>query len=450
LLCVGTRPTRADGVSADGGGQVARAGASAVRDDGGTALLVNPGTLARRSATRLQLATAVRDESLRFCADACTAGSAPAIENRGAPIALATVGIVHGGDAFTAGVVYSETGRPALATHEPAFNQPVDEVMRGYPHRYAGTAFALARRTVGLGAAYRVASWLAAGASLAATRIELAEARHVWAGYDGINPIGDPGRDLRVALAGADSVVPSAHAGVLIAPPWPVELGLAASYEDTATVAGTASLTATRDVPYPAPVTAASTGALRLPATLRARAAARYLGPRFTLEAGAELCAFVRGDTAPSWMVALQVQDQDSVPAVDFTRVPSALGLRDHMTARATADFEIVRDFLWLSIGYRYRTAAVPRTRLSTGFADLAGHTLAFGVEGYYRDITVTIGYSRSLATTADVTAAETEVTLVNPLGGGTMPVGAGRYELARNAFGILVEVAWDSDASGS
>src|SRR5262249_38355684 len=99
-----------------------------------------------------------------------------------------------------------------------------------------------------------------------------------------------------------------------------------------------------------------------------------------------------------------------------------------------------------LTTGYAYQTAATSRSRLSPGFGDPGGHTLALGAEGSWNQVTFTIGYARLIAPAETVAPGATEVDIINPFGAeaGTAPAAAGRHTHAHDAVGAALEIGWD------
>ena len=168
----------------------------------------------------------------------------------------------------------------------------------------------------------------------------------------------------------------------------------------------------------------------------------RYLGDRVLIEAGAELTAYVGGDAAPVWRlrgVAVE-QDMDGGPRAVLDQIPALVHRRAHATVRAAVDVELVPGFVWLTGGYAYRRAASPRRRLAPGFGDLGGHTAATGLDAVWDDVTLTVGYARTIAPSARVRPSETRVAVVSPFGG-TAPAGAGRYRSGADSFGLSIEL---------
>jgi hypothetical protein len=440
-------PAAAQALDPLGARAIGRAGASAVADDGATALPRNPAALARRTALRVQVGTALRDDDTRYAAG----GDVAPIENRSGPVSIPFGGIVAGWGPVVAGIAYVESGERSVATPTatPDF-EPLEEIERLFPHRHAATALRVERRALVAGAALRATSWLAVGASVGAARVELDEARDVWAGFSGITPVGDPSRDLALALSARDAFVPDATMGLLFVPPQlPVELALAASYSADAHLDGTASLSPARDAEFPRIEVGEAAANVTLPAPVVLRAGIRTVAPRLAVELGGELALHRDGDAAraPAWQIDGLVVEDDSGVTGELTALPASLAARDHLAARAAVELEIVRDFAWLTAGYAYTDRAVPRPRLGPGHAELATHTIAVGAEGYWGGVTVAIGYARSLSAELAIDPDATDLELANPFPGGTRPAAAGTYDRSADTIGISLEVAWEEDA---
>jgi len=447
-VAIAARTALAGGLEFDvpGARAIGRAGAVAVSADGGAALLVNPGGMARRTALRLQIGTAIHDDAASFeAADSAATGS-PVVEDLGQPVSAPFVAAQGSVGPVVLGATYLECGDLARTLPVPERNQLPEDVSRLYPHRYGGTALGFHRRLIAIGAAVRAASWLGVGVALNASDVGLREQRHAWAGLEirADDTVGDPLRDLRLEVDGRDWFVPGASVGVLIAPPQlPMELALAASGSTNARLDGSAALEKTRTDEYPEPIitgTAASSASLAMPLT--ARAGLRYLGDRVLVEADGELTFFRGAGASPTW--ELDGIGARRVPGVEATlaEAPSLVDQRNHATARLAVDVEVARGFLWLSAGYAVRAAGAHREAVSPAYADLGGHTLALGAEGQWRGTTLTIGYAHTFARTLNETGSH--LLLVNPFDAGTMVVGNGRYRRVHDAFGIAIEVAWE------
>lgn len=418
---------------------IGRAGAVFVSADGGAALQVNPGGLARRADTRVQVGLALHDHDATYRAP--DGSDAPRISDRGRIGAAPALAVITGLGRLVIAAAYAPAAKLERRLPAPAFGQPATEVSTLFPHRYAGLSLDYRRDVLSVGAAFRVTDWLGAGVALSASRVALSETRHVWAGFDGRDLVGAPVRDLVVGASGVDWLVPGAVAGVLIAPEAPLELGASVSYTHRAAVSGDASLAATTSNATPRPVLAAPGSSARVAQPLIVRAGARYLGDRVFAEAGAQLELFIGTDPDPMWsLTGIRVED-DTGRTDDFTALPSAIHRRERASARAAVDVELVRGFLWLTGGYAFATSGTAAAELTATYADLAAHTVAIGAESQWSDITLVIGYARTVA--AEVTVVSSAIDLTNPFAAGTTRAGDGRYDRGHDAFGAMLEIAW-------
>ena len=449
-LTTQAKPAAADGPTLGGPRGIGRAGAVMVSDDTGTALLLNPGGLARRTAPRVQLALGFHDRDLDYQAAAMpqwfpgSTDTPPPIRDQGAPARLPLIAVQGPIGPVVAGLALVETSDWSRALPAPGATSSLDagSIARLFPHRYGGTLLTHRRRSLAAGAAVRARPWLGVGASVGLARVELREQRHIWAGVAGRDALANPQHDLTVAVTGRDDLVPGMAAGALIAPlQLPVEMAVSASYAAGGQVRGTADAWAPASSPLTQATLTAPTAQASLPHTLTMRVGLRYLGERILLESGSEMTVYL--GQPPTWQIAgVSVQDWLEAP-VPLASMPSLLDRRAHAAARASADVEIVPGFLWLSGGYAYRTSASYSPRMAPAHADPGGHTLAMGAEANWSGITLTVGYARSLARSIRVT--ESSVVWIAPRDdGGRQPVGAGTYVSAGDAFGAAVEIAWE------
>ncbi len=421
----------------------ARAGAITVSEDGAIALLVNPAGLARRGDLRAQIGTAIDDDDSEYRSSDPTAIGSPTITGRAGATAAPFGGFATPlGERLILGVTYAQTGDLSRALPGPELNQPVEQIVTLFPHRYGGTRLDYRRHTVAAGGAWRANSWLGVGLAVTGSWVELAERRRIWAGFASRDTIGYPTRDLDLELAGRDRVVPGLGFGFLIAPILaPLEIAASVSYRADAHLDGAPTLRATRATPYPQPVLDRPADRATLAAPLVVRTGVRYLGERLFVEATGELYWFAHGG-APTWQLSgLAVRD-DSGRIGDLTAVVSLIDQRDHAAVRLAADYELVPGFLWLSAGAARRTAASYREAVSPIHGDLGGTTLGLGAEGQWNQMTLSIGYARTL--TESVVVDPAHLLLVNPFDAGTVEFGAGRYRQAHDSFGAALEIAWE------
>lgn len=430
---------RADGVAIVGGSPraIGRAGASVVGDDGGGALLVNPAAIARRDSTRVQVGVALVDDATSWDPD-----------HPGGPIARDQAGsrlqpiaaVVTGVRGWVIGVGVMTAGITERALRDPSDVPVAANLGAQFEYRYAGIAGELRRDTVALGAARRIGDAAAVGLAVGLSRVTMGETRRVWAGFAGITEIGDPSRDVELALAGTDERVPSVTAGVLIAPTEsPMELAASVAWTQRTELDGTASAAGVMGGPVVRLSSPRSTLAFRQP--LAVRAGVRYLGDRFVAEVGGDLWISPRSTRATAWQVeGVQVVDPSTVSVAPAT-VPSRLSLRTHGAVRGAVDVELIAGFLWATAGYAYTVGSTTQARLSPTLAALGGHTLALGVEGTAGGFTYTIGWSRTLSTARRGGEA---FALDNPFGAGDGAVPGGTYDGSADQLGVLLDVELD------
>ena len=421
-----------------------RAGAVTVSEDGGASLVVNPAGMARREAWRAQVGVALLDRGLGYLADAGDGGTdgeeAPLVENR-APVArLPQLSLQGAIGPVVVGLAYLETGARSAILPAPPFNQLAADVIRLYPHRYAGTRLEYRERALTAGLALRATSWLGLGLALGAARVALLEERRIWAGFAGRDSLLEPDRDLALSLSGHDGFVPRVAFGVLLAPPdVPLEMALSMNYVAGARVRGVPAVAATRQTDFPAVESIDPTSVLELGQRVVMRTGVRYLGERFSVEFGGEL-EFVGGDAAAWSITGVRIHDETNR---EFTleTAPTLAVERSHGGLRWAAEVEVVPGFLWLSGGYAITGSGSPRARVSPAFADLGGHTVAAGAEAQWNGIAVTIGYARTM--TGAWTVEHNQLSVVNPFAASGGTTGHGRYQTSRDLFGVALEASW-------
>ena len=415
---------------------IGRAGAGTVGDDGGGALVVNPAAIARRDGERAQIGFAFFDDELAW--QSATPDSPIARDQAPssvAPIAAALGSI--GPWVIGAAVMTSAVQDRAL---RPPRDLPPGQFGVQFDYRYAGIAGSLRRDTVAVGAARRIGDSLAVGLSVSAARVTLTEVRRIWAGFGGRDGIGEPEQDVEIAFAGEDRFVPSAVAGVLLAPSdSALELGASIAWTQTLQVDAEVGTATTPPMGGPTIPEAPSSASLRVRQPLTMRAAGRYLGERFAIEVGGELSRAPRGSTYTTWGVeGMRVVDRSTIETI-ITRVPSRISLRTHGAIRTAVDVELIGGFLWATVGYAYAMGAVAESRLSPAFGDLGGHTLGLGLEATAGGFTATLGWSRTWASArrGDHSALE----LDNPFRAGDRRVPDGVYDGSSDQIGILLDV---------
>jgi hypothetical protein len=442
-MCAAPRGARADGavLGPVSPRAVGRAGAAVVSDDGAGALVLNPAALARREAARVQLGVVVIDDDAHFDA----VGEGPIAIERGPSTVVPVGGGAMRLGPLVVGAALLDDAVLARAFPEPEPGQPVDDVERLFPHRYAGLALSHRRRTLAVGASWRATEWLAIGASLTASRESLAETRRVWAGFTGRDMVASAERDITVRVDGTDAFVPGGAVGVLAAPAdVPIELGVSASYADAARIDGGVAASVARPGMPPTVELASPRAQITLRAPLIVRTGARWLAERWILELAGELALFPSdgaSDCRPcsDWTIdgVTVVDDTGARGAVDTLR--SRFVRRAHGAVRVAADVELVPGFLWGTAGYAYQSAATPRDRSSASGADLGGHTAAVGVEIATDGATITLGVARTF--TPGVAVDVTRLTLDNPFAAGTTSTGQGTSSFTRDVVALTAEL---------
>jgi hypothetical protein len=438
------RAARADGLAElPTARAVGRAGTGLVSDDGAGAVLLAPAGLARRDVARGQLGALVVDHDLTFDADEpVIEPERPAdtrlIVDRSEPLLAPLVAVQRGVGPVVLGAAFATTAERERRLPVPLPDELEADVVRLFPHRYAGMSSSVRRRAVALAAAWRATDWLAVGAGASLSRVEIAERRRLWAGFLGrSDDLSSDEHDIEVMLDGHDAAVPAVTLSALIAPASaPLEIAVAIGWSDAARIDGRARASSDGT----AAVTARAAARLDIAAPWTARAGVRWLGERWAAELGADLWILPDGVDAPGWRL-------DGLVATDVTGVtaaiddlPSRLAQRSHGALRGALDLEVLEGFVWLTGGWAWSGAAVPDDRLSPTFADLGGHTAAVGVEVTAGGFTVAGGWSRSF--TASHRTRRGAAVRDNPFDAGTVPSSAGRYDTARDAIGISLELA--------
>jgi len=435
LILVASAPAEAGGPVIVGGTPraIGRAGTSVASDDAGGALLVNPAGLARRDATRFQLGVALVDDAIAWDPDRADAPIArDQAGSRLAPLG-AVVGEVRG---WILGAGISTAAIRERALRDPS-DVPATNVGGAFEYRYTGVAGRLRRDVLTVGVARRIGDAAALGLSIGASRISLGETRRLWAGFAGITDVGDPRRDLQLALAGTDPFVPGATAGVLLAPvDSPMELAMSIAWTARTEIEGDVAAEGTAGGPSVSLDGPRARLAFRHP--IAARAGARYLGDRYVVELGGDLWISPRSARQATWHVdGVRVIDPSTVSA-PVARVPSRLSQRTHGAIRGALDVELIAGFLWATAGYAFTIGGTSEPRLSPTLADLGGHTVALGIEGNAGGVTYTLGWSRTFAVTRRGGEA---FALDNPFAAGDATVALGSYDGSADQLGVLVDI---------
>jgi len=446
LVALAPAQAHADGIAIVGGSPraIGRAGVATVGDDGGGALLINPAAMARRDTTRGQVGISVIEDAVHWQNDPAAAPrSTGQAGSRIAPIGAAIGAIDHwiiGAGVMTAAVADRSLPRPRddPGDHDAAYD------LR-YAYRYAGIAGSYRRDTLAIGAARRLGDSLAVGLSLGASQVNVTEQRRIWAGLDTREAIGNPTRDVDLALSATDRFAVSAVAGVLYAPEdAPIELGASVAWAGTVRLDGNVSAFGAR--PIGPMVIYTGTGSPRASLAVRqplaVRAGGRYVGDRIVAELDGDLWVAASAAESATWQVSgIRIVDPSSSQAmpveVDLEQVPSRISQHTHVAVRTAVDIELMPGFLWATGGYAFSNLVTPAAWLSPSFGDLGGHTLGLGLETTAGGFTVTLGWSRTWSL---ATRAPTELQLDNPFLAGDGPVPSGTYDGSLDQIGILIE----------
>ncbi len=422
---------------------VGRAGVGTVSDDGAGALAANPAGLARREGARVQLGVAFADDEMYWLANA----SSPAARDQSSSQLLPVIAIEGAvGDLIIGASVMTAARSERLFRSPTPLAIPPEFFGQSFQYRYAGLSGGFRRDTVTFGVARRVGDTVAAGISIAASRVEIAEGRRLWAGdavRDGLelSSFVDPAWDCELALDSTDSFVPSAVAGVLVAPADSrVELAASVGWSAPARTSGTVDGIGTS--PNTAVVLAAPAARIEIAQPITVRTGARWLGERWIAEVGADLWWFPRRAAATAWELdGVTVYDNTTLGAsrmAELRRLPSRLSSRTHGALRAALDVELINGFLWATGGYAFTTAGTSGTRLSPTFGDLGGHTLGLGLEATAGAFTVTLGWARtwSVRSPESVTAWR----LDNPFGTGDTGIPTGTFDGSTDMLAISID----------
>lgn len=422
---------------------IGRAGVGTVSDDGGGALLANPGAIARRDGARLQLGLAFVDDEMYWLHSA----SAPAARDQSSSRLLPSIAVEGAIGDWILGVGAATSARSERLLRRPGRIPPSD-LGNSFEYRYAGLAGAIRRDTITVGAARRLTDSLALGLSLGASRVSISESRRVWAGdVDRVvlgvprpDVIGDPAHDVELAMSAVDAFAPSAVAGVLVAPADSrVELGMSVSWSARARLDG--DIAASGTAPNVETSTSGAAARLAVEQPLVVRTGARWLGERFVAELGGDLYWFPRRAEQASWQVSgVTIIDTTSPlqDSIELAAVPSRISSRTHGAVRGALDVELIGGFLWATTGYAFTTGGTPRARLSPTFGDLGGHTLALGMEATAGGITITLGWARTWSVKEPEPVSGWQ--LDNPFGSGDGPVPAGTYDGSTDMLGVSID----------
>jgi hypothetical protein len=418
---------------------IGRAGVGVVSDDGGLATLINPAAIARRGQARLAL-------GLRFSAIETDIDRGEAVTRDQSGPALGP-GLAFAWSPSRRWVVAAavvETISHRRRYPAPAFDQPAADVAALYPFRYGGLAANGFQLSASAGAAVRATDWLAAGAALRISRIEMLERRSIWAGLEGRDLVGSPERDLLLTLSADAPLRAGGAVGLLAAPiDVPIEIAMGAAFDAPVELDGRAELeamTADGTAPVPGPEVATS---LEVPGRVTLATGLRYLAPRLAIELDARFTGPL-GGSARRWQIeGLEVTDESGAVA-RLDEVPSLLGSGRHFAVQAAAELAAIDGFLWITAGYGFQSPALSGRERSPLLLAPPIHRLAAGIEALWSGFTISAGYSRELSPTVSTDFAESGVAIISPFNPVTVPATQGRYRRSNDLGALWIEYAWD------
>ncbi len=413
---------------------IGRAGTGTVGDDGGGALLVNPAALARREGYRAELGFAYVDDEIVWQSQS---DGAPATRDQAPSSVAPLLAVIGSKGSWVIGLAAMTSAVSDRSLRRPG-TLPPEELGVAFDYRYAGIAGAVRRDTITVGAARRLGDTFAVGVAIGGSRVQLSELRRLWAGFSGRDAIGAPQQDLEIAFSGSDRFVASAVGGLLVAPTdSPIELGASVAWSQPFEIRADVAAVGTGPL-GPSVAGDAASATLHVEQPVTVRVGGRYLGERFVVELGGELGVVPESASAIGWQVhGMRVIDRSGVDA-NLTKVPSRVSLRTHGAVRGALDVELIGGFLWATAGYAYSVASVDRRNQSTTFGELGGHTAGLGLEGSAGGFTITLGWSRTWASTR---SADTEMALDNPFRAGDRTVPPGFYDGSVDQLGLLLDV---------
>ncbi|HKA90023.1 MAG TPA: hypothetical protein VKE22_20325 [Haliangiales bacterium] len=393
VTLAGPAAAQTDGLG-PGARAVGRAGAALFGDDA-AALWASPASLSRRGEARAVAGAALAADARTVEPGVLARAGAPPAASRAGAGMLPWGGLVAGvGDAVVVGAAVAARARIEVAYPEPGTFATDDRVF--YPQRYAGTRLTLARTDAAVGVAVRPLPWLAAGASVGASRVAIEHGLTVWGGDGDAADIGglDPRLDMALVVAGKSAPVPAATLSAIAAPlDVPLELAASVTFAGATEIQATPSLAASRGAGLVAAAVAPGALArLELPAETIVRGGARLVAGRAAVELDVEL-HLARG--SPAWEmtgVSLVPAGGDAVP---LARVPVGAEIGDTVAVRGAA--EVSLGLVTLSAGYAHAGGNGATPVWPGG----ASHTLAAGVEARAGGATVILGVAHAFRPSA-------------------------------------------------
>ncbi len=411
---------------------IGHAGASLVSDDGAAAVFLCPAAIARRGGVRGQLAGLAVDDAVWL-----DAPGHPRVRDLGPAELVPLIGVQGGWERVVLGASVAVTESIDRQLPTPADGLPDPAVIADHPHRYAGQAARWTRASVAAAAAVRATDWLAIGATVTLGQVDARETRRIWAGFSGRDGPSSPARDVEVAIAADDRLVPGGAIGALIAPAdVPIELALGAAWADDVRATGPVSLAAVRSSPGVEAAGATAHG--RFGSALTLAVGMRWLGDRWATEVGAAAWMYPTGQDA--WTIdGARVRDESGATAT-VSRLPTRFARRSHGAVRAAVDVALLPGFLWMSAGWSWQAAGAARQGTTTVGVDAGGHTLGLGLEVSAGAAVITLGLARQLA--RSVTVERPGLPQDNPFSGGAEPANLGDHGRSRDRIGFGVELA--------
>ncbi|MEZ4362480.1 MAG: hypothetical protein R3B48_19980 [Kofleriaceae bacterium] len=415
---------------------VAHAGAGFVADDAAAVWSQNPAGAARREADRAVVGVSSVDTDLQIRPDLGRAAPV-AVSRANAGVAPQLTLTGSWGETMLGLSVLS--GQRLGRRFEVAPGDGGQGARTSYPLHYAGLAGALRRESLTVGAARRLGDTVAIGLSVGAARVQLKESRRLWAGLESFTSVGDPVDDLSISIDGVDGFVPSVSASAIYAPTCaPLEVAAGLTAVGGADLRGELRAEPT-SADGPRLTGNPATASVALPGALVLRSGVRWQAERWAAEVDAQLELTPRRARDLAWSVRGLSLEHRSGAQASLIGLPAQLSLRSSGAARGAVDVEVIRGWLWLVLGAGWSVTRMEEARVTPGFADLGGLTLAGGAEISAGGVTVTLGLSR--AWSRSVVVDRSVRRLDNPFGEGDGVTGLGRYRAATDVVGISVEI---------
>lgn len=303
----------------------------------------------------------------------------------------------------------------------------------GHPLRYLANRLALRQHIVSLGAAFRW-RWLALGAALELSHLQLEVTRSLWAGLEADrDQLQDPRQDLTATFDGADGVTVTGLFGLRLRPTRWLQLGLSLRPPVTAALSGTLGLTVAPDARPPEGYDAMDARGsparldLDLPLELRGGVTLR---PRSWIAIHLE--SRHRRWSAPATLLAdppadVVLSTGNQRTPYPVVRIPLSIAANDDTSFHLGLELPRLLGLLSVRAGYAFHTATTPASLPSPVALELGRHVIGMGLEARRGRLRVGAALQRSLRQT--LTSEGEEAVIVNPLDPGvTERAGPGRY----------------------